>query len=84
MTIVNQPFSSAKIYDISMGDGNYLVHANNEEEAVELMAEHIISHNRSNWCFDAIINTLVKTEDMRYCPKHNIYLPDFKIQEVII
>lgn len=84
MIIVNQSYSSANIYAISIGEGYFVVYADSEDEAVELIAEYLVSRGKSDWYFDATSAKFVKAEDLRYCPKHNVYLPKLKIQEVVL
>ena len=64
-----------------MGDTKFRVYANNEAEATEYMAHYLIS-KKINWYFDTVEAMIIDTSNMQFCPKYNIYLPDFKIQEV--
>lgn len=96
MIIINEPYQGAKTYIIFIGSDSFCTYANNEADVIEIIAQYFISRNASDWYFDAItielmancahksIENFVNDSDLRYCPKHNIYLPKLKIQEVSV
>ena len=84
MIIINQPCPSTKAYNIFIGDETFFVCADSEDDAVVTLAQHLISHGHSGWYFDAITAKFINTTDLRYCPKHNVYLSKLKIQEVVL
>lgn len=93
MDVASKPYNGTKKFTIFLGDVPFYVHAKNENEAAEVLANYFVSSNKSKWYFDAIevecmaqsvgktIDEFIQVTDLRHCPKHNIYLPKCKIEE---
>ena len=94
MIIINSPYDDAVKYVITVGVDDFCVYANNENEAVEVVANYFITSGNSDWYFDAIevevmaqsasktTAEFISITDLRYCKKYKIYLPKLTVKEV--
>lgn len=96
MIIINEAAPNDKVYTVRIGADDFCLYAENENEAVDVVAEYFISRGDTGWYYDALevelmANSVSKTvpefieaTDLRHCPKHNIYLPKCRVEEVSI
>ena len=96
MFVLNKYQFCNKKYVVTLGADKFCVYADSENEAIEIIAAHFVAHNNSEWYFDAIevdvmaasasktIADFIEDTGLRYCPKHKIYLPKCRVEEVSI
>ena len=65
MIIVNEPFQDKNAYTISIGEDTYRAYANNESEALDIIADYLENNGHKDLYFDHF--TL---EVMAECSKH--------------
>ena len=92
MIIINKQAPGTKSYVVSIGADTFHIYADNEDETIERLVENL----DSDWYFSELevelmaksvhktLTEYIADTDLRYCPKHKIYLPKLAIEEVYI
>ncbi len=99
MIIINQRTNNESAYILTIGtecSQRFKAYAQNETDAINLLAKYLIDQSDFNSFFDALeVNIMASSKrqtmqefaekyDLHYCPKYNIYLPDLGVEEVSI